>query len=110
VKRTADVVASALLLLLTAPLFAIVAVLVRTTSHGPVFHRQPDVGPRERTIDVLTFRTRVDGAGTASHARMRAVVGADDAFTPVGRQLARLRLDRLPRLLNLLRGDASLFS
>jgi lipopolysaccharide/colanic/teichoic acid biosynthesis glycosyltransferase len=109
VKRGADVVVSVVLLLVAVPAFAIAALMVRLTSHGPVLHREPSIGRRGTTVELLSFRTRVDGAGTEAHARVRAVVGATDAYTPVGRFLSRLRLERLPRLVNILRGDTSLF-
>lgn len=107
-RRAADVVLSGLLLLIALPLLALVALLVRVSSHGPVLHREQGVGPDGRRVELLSFRTLIDGGGTEVHARLRAVVGGGDAYTPVGRLLARLRLDRLPRLLNVLRGETSL--
>lgn len=104
--RAAELTLAVLLLVAAAPLLVVVAVLVRATSHGPVLHREATAGDAE----LLSFRTQVDGAGTEVHARLRAVVGAEDAYTSVGRRLERLRLDRLPRLVNVLRGEAALLS
>jgi lipopolysaccharide/colanic/teichoic acid biosynthesis glycosyltransferase len=108
-RRGADIAVSGLLLVLSAPLLVVIAVLVRTTSHGPVVHRDAVAGRAGHTIELLSFRTQVDGGGTDAHARLRAVVGRNHAWTPVGHNLARLRLDRLPRLVNVLKGDTSLF-
>lgn len=112
IRRAADVMVAGLLLILAAPLIATVALLVRVTSHGPVLARYPLAARRGRRADLLTFRTLVDGGGTEAHARLRAVVGADGqkAYSPVGKALTKLRLHRLPRLVNVLRGDISLFS
>ena len=107
-KRVAEVGASLVLLILAAPLLAVIAVLVRAGSHGPVLHRDAVAGRHGHTVELLSFRTMVDGGGTEAHARTRAVVGRRSAYTPIGRQLKRLRLDRLPRLVNVLKGEASL--
>lgn len=109
IRRVLNFGVSAVLFLVTLPVFAIVALLVRMTSHGPVFHREAAIGRRGKTVELLTFRTNVDGGGTDAHARLRAVVGRTEAWSPIGRQLSKLRLDRLPRLLNVLKGDTSLF-
>jgi lipopolysaccharide/colanic/teichoic acid biosynthesis glycosyltransferase len=98
-------------LVLTAPLLAVLALAVRQSSHGPVLHREPGYTRRGRPVDLLTFRTTLDGAGTEHHARVRAVVGSDGLpVTRVGRILQATRADRLPRLLNVVAGQAGRFS
>jgi putative colanic acid biosynthesis UDP-glucose lipid carrier transferase len=110
--RGADLIAGSLLLLLAAPLMAVVALAVRASSHGPVLHRVPVVDGRGRRADLLSFRTMVDGAGTRDHERLRAVIGAAAGghYTGVGRLLERTGLESLPRLVNVLLGHASLFA
>jgi len=106
VKRSVDVTVAAAGLLLTSPLFALVAAAVKITSNGPVFYHQQRVGQHGRVFTVHKFRSmRADAeAGTgAVWARPN-----DDRVTPLGRVLRRSRLDELPQLLNVLSGDMSL--
>jgi lipopolysaccharide/colanic/teichoic acid biosynthesis glycosyltransferase len=110
--RAADVAVSALALLLALPVLAAVALAVRLSSHGPVLERTPATGRDGRAVQLLAFRTLVDGGRTEAHERFRSVIGAGADATPVtsvGQVLQRLRLDRLPRLLNVLAGHRSLF-
>jgi len=75
-----------------------------------VLRRDAVVRPDDRRVWLLSFRTVVDGGDTAAHERVRSVFGASaDATTPVGRLLRRTRLDRLPRLLNVVAGHTSFF-
>ena len=107
-----NAVVAATLLTLTAPLMLVLALAVRRSSHGPVLRRMPAVDARGRAVSLLSFRTRVDGAHSEAHERVRAVVGADSAktLTGVGRIMRATRTDRLPRLLNVAAGQASFFS
>jgi lipopolysaccharide/colanic/teichoic acid biosynthesis glycosyltransferase len=109
--RVVDVVVASLLLVCLAPLMAALALAVRRSSHGPVLSRRPALDRRGRRVELLSFRTRVDGAGTVSHARVRSVVGGDhgDALTGVGRFMRATRTDRLPRLVNVVAGHVGLF-
>jgi lipopolysaccharide/colanic/teichoic acid biosynthesis glycosyltransferase len=111
VVRAADVVAGTLLLVVSAPLMAVLALAVRLSSHGPVLHREPVITAAGRRLELLSFRTTVDGGNTTAHERVRAVVGADERapLTPAGRFLRAARLERLPRLLNVVSGSASIF-
>jgi exopolysaccharide biosynthesis polyprenyl glycosylphosphotransferase len=103
-KRTLDVVTSALLLLLSAPLLGVVALLVRLSSEGPVLFRQERIGQAGRPFELLKFRTmRVT---TDSDTRWS---DADDPYqTTLGKFLRRTAIDELPQLWNVLRGDMSL--
>jgi sugar transferase (PEP-CTERM system associated) len=104
-KRASDIVLALLGLLLAAPVMAVVAVVVRYTSPGPVIYRQVRVGKDGRLITIFKFRSmRVDAeAGTGAVW----AVTKDPRVTPVGRFLRRSRLDEIPQLLNVLRGDMS---
>ena len=105
-KRIADVVVSAAVLVGLAPLWLALAVLVRATSRGPVVYRQTRVGRHGQTFTMLKFRTMVHGA-----ERDTGPVWASDGdrrVTPVGRWLRRLRLDEVPQLWNVLKGEMSL--
>jgi lipopolysaccharide/colanic/teichoic acid biosynthesis glycosyltransferase len=118
VKRTLDVTISLVLLLLTVPLWLLVATLVRTTSPGPVFFRQPRVGRNGRSFSVLKFRSMCRDAEAHLLDRdlyeayiasgFKLQVADDHRVTRVGRILRKTSLDELPQLLNVLRGDMSL--
>lgn len=102
-KRVVDVVASAAGLALLSPLLAAVAVAVRVTSPGPVLFRQVRVGRDDTRFEILKFRTmRVSGTGPLVTAH------ADPRITSVGAWLRRTKLDELPQLVNVLRGEMSL--
>src|SRR3954447_9888805 len=109
--RAIDVTVGGLALLLTAPLMAALALLVRCTSHGPVLHRDLITTADGRRVELLSFRTALDGARTEAAERVRAVIGASTEVpvTRPGRVLRALRLDRLPRLVNVVAGHVSFF-
>jgi exopolysaccharide biosynthesis polyprenyl glycosylphosphotransferase len=105
-QRLFDVGVSALGLLLSGPLLLLGMLAVKLTSKGPVFYRQQRVGLDKRPFDILKLRTM----RTDAEARTGAVMsqpGRDPRVTPVGRFLRRSRVDELPQLLNVLRGDMS---
>lgn len=105
-KRVIDVIGSAGLLVLLAPLFFAVAIAVKATSPGPVFFTQLRHGLLRQPFTVYKFRTLYhafeDKIGT------RQVVGGDARVTPLGRFLRRTAIDEMPQLLNVLRGEMSL--
>ncbi|HEY5300653.1 MAG TPA: sugar transferase [Acetobacteraceae bacterium] len=105
-KRLIDVAISLLLLGLTFPLMLATAFLVRFDSPGPMLYRQERVGLRGRTFTVLKFRSMRHGAelpGAPQWAARR-----DTRVTRVGAFIRSTRIDELPQLLNVLRGDMSL--
>jgi len=103
-KRLGDVALAFVLLVLTAPLLVLLALLVKLGSRGPAFYTQTRVGQYGRTFRLRKLRTmRVDAeAGEARWAQ-----GDDPRQTRVGRALRRTRLDELPQLLNILLGEMS---
>jgi lipopolysaccharide/colanic/teichoic acid biosynthesis glycosyltransferase len=115
-KRGGDVVISAALLLLAAPVLAIAAIAIKLDSRGPVLYVQRRAGLDGEPFRMLKFRTMVDGA----HHRLAEVVQLDGLEDPmfklhddprvtrVGRFLRRWSLDELPQLANVMRGDMSL--
>lgn len=105
VKRVFDVIAAATGLVATAPIMALTALAIRLESPGPVFYKQLRVGEHRREFWMLKFRSmrpdaEKDGARWAS--------AQDDRITRVGRFIRRTRIDELPQLWNVLRGDMSL--
>jgi lipopolysaccharide/colanic/teichoic acid biosynthesis glycosyltransferase len=102
-KRLVDVVAASFLLLLVLPVLVLCALAVKLESRGPLFYRARRVGRNGRDLHMLKFRKmHVDAAGPALTAPN------DDRFTRVGRVLAATKLDELPQLFNVLKGDMSL--
>lgn len=103
-KRAGEIAISAALVLVTLPLAIVLALAVRLSSPGPVLFRQQRMGKGGKPIELTKFRTmRVSETQTDSWA------GAEPhRITRVGRYLRRYRLDELPQLLNVLRGDLSL--
>lgn len=104
-KRMLDFVAAALGLLLLSPLLLIIAGLVKSTSPGPAFFRQTRIGRRFRPFGIYKFRTMQPDAPACGPA---ITVGADPRITRVGRLLRNTKLDELPQLINVLKGDMSL--
>lgn len=104
-KRVADLLAAVVLGVLSAPFWLMAALLVRLTSPGPVLYRQPRVGENGKTFVLLKFRTMVDGAEKETGAVM--AIEDDPRVTPVGRFLRATRIDELPQIVNVLRGDMS---
>jgi lipopolysaccharide/colanic/teichoic acid biosynthesis glycosyltransferase len=104
-KRILDVVGSALGLLLLLPVLAVIAVIIKLDSPGPVFFRQERVGREGRSFRIFKFRSMVVGAERAGTA---LTVRADTRITRVGLFLRRSKLDELPQFLNVLAGDMSI--
>jgi exopolysaccharide biosynthesis polyprenyl glycosylphosphotransferase len=115
-KRLIDVAGSAALLLALAPLFAVVTLLIRLDSPGPVFFAQERVGLNKRRFRMLKFRTMVPEADTQQHMleHLNEAEGPvfkiknDPRITRIGKFLRRFSIDELPQLVNVLKGDMSL--
>jgi len=104
-KQIIDWLAALFVLLVTLPVLLLIALLIRLDSPGPALFSQTRVGFRGRPFTVYKFRTMVDGTGSSREA---AMTQADDPrITRLGRWLRRTRLDELPQLLNILRGEMS---
>lgn len=104
-KRALDLVLASLGLLLLAPLLLLIALAIKLDSAGPVLFRQERVGRYGRPFRIHKFRTMVADAPARGPA---ITVGADARITRVGRWLRERRLDELPQLIDVLRGDMSL--
>jgi len=104
--RLLDLVGSLGILACTLPFMLAAAVAIKLTSRGPVLYSQERVGKGGRLFRVYKFRTMIDGA--EKHVGPVLASKDDDRVTPLGRILRRTRLDELPQLYNILRGDMSL--
>jgi lipopolysaccharide/colanic/teichoic acid biosynthesis glycosyltransferase len=128
IKRVMDIIGSALMLIACAPIFAIIAIAIKTSSKGPVLYRQARVGQFGRQFTFLKFRSmcvnndlsvhreyvkkliagnaeRISADGTGEGVYKLA---NDRRITPIGKILRRTSLDELPQFLNVLWGDMSL--
>ena len=106
-KRAFDVAAASVLLLLAAPvmILAAIAILLESGFGQPVLYRQERVGEGGRTFDVLKFRSMRPDAEKDGVARWAQA--NDDRITRVGRFIRKVRIDELPQVFNVLRGDMS---
>ena len=104
-KRLFDIACAATALALLAPLLLALALWVRLDSPGPVLFRQQRVGRDSRPFAILKFRTMQVNAEAAG---LQITVGQDPRITRAGSWLRRSKLDELPQLLNVLRGDMSM--
>ena len=105
-KQAIETVLAAMLLAFLAPLLAFIALLVRLGSRGPVLYRQERVGKGGRIFTLLKFRTMREDAESAS-GPVWAAEEDDPRITLLGRLLRKTRLDELPQLWNVFRGDMS---
>jgi colanic acid biosynthesis glycosyl transferase WcaI len=101
--RSVDAALSAAVLVLCSPVLAVIALLIAATSPGPVLFRHTRIGQRGGAFTLLKFRTMYVGAGGPAVTR-----GGDPRVTPVGRFLRQTKLDEIPQLWNVLRGDMAL--
>jgi lipopolysaccharide/colanic/teichoic acid biosynthesis glycosyltransferase len=125
-KRILDIVGSLILLTIFAPLFLVVAALIKLTSPGPILFRQVRVGHSNGPFTMLKFRTMrtgadarlhqeyvtkfIHGSAGAAHAARQPLfkITDDPRVTPIGHLLRRLSIDELPQFWNVFRGDMSL--
>ena len=105
VKRCFDLAASAALIVVAAPLVLVAAALIAAEGGGPVIYRQERVGFRGRTFTVYKLRSMAQDAEKDGKAKWAAP--NDSRVTRVGRLIRRTRIDELPQLLNVLKGEMS---
>lgn len=104
-KRLFDIVASFIGIVLLSPFLLIIAIFIKLGSNGPVFFKQERVGLKGKHFLILKFRTMIVDAEKYGK---QITVGEDNRITSVGRFLRKYKLDELPQLINVLRGDMSL--
>lgn len=102
--RSVDIIVATLGLVLGAPLWLLIAIAVKLSSPGPVLFRQERVGRGGRIFQILKFRTMVD----APSCSQLTVGDCDPRVTRFGAFLRRCKMDEIPQLINVLRGDMSL--
>ena len=105
VKRLFDIFFSVLFLLLTLPLTAIVALIIKLYDRGPIFFKQKRLTRNCEEFDILKFRSMIvdaekDGA--------QFTVPNDDRITPIGKFIRATRIDEIPQFINVLKGEMSI--
>lgn len=106
IKRSFDIVVSLAALLLLSPVFVFIAVRTKRDTPGPIFYRGPRVGRDGKVFQILKFRTMYERPESYSGPRVTA--GDDDRVTPFGKWLRTTKLNELPQLWNVLKGEMSL--
>ncbi|MCY3744074.1 MAG: sugar transferase [Candidatus Poribacteria bacterium] len=105
VKRTFDLVFAIIALLLLSPLFFLGSLLAKLQSKGPVFYKAKRVGKHETLFEMYKFRTMIVNADTLGGS---LTTYRDTRITPIGRFLRWTKLDELPNLINVIKGEMSL--
>ena len=106
VKRAMDIMISGLLLILFSPVMAVVALMIKQEDHGPAFYRQKRLTMGGKVFEIIKFRSMRVDAEKDGVARLASE--NDDRITKVGRMIRATRLDELPQLWNIFKGDMSL--
>ena len=103
-KRFLDFIGSLILLILLSPILIILAILIKIDSKGPVFYRQERVTTNGKTFKIFKFRTMIQDADK----RGALITGKQDSrITRIGNKIRKCRLDELPQLINILKGEMS---
>ena len=105
IKRAWDIFFSLFLMIITSPILLITAAAIRISDGGPVFYRQIRCTKNANEFEILKFRSMVVDA--EKHGQAMLATENDPRITPVGRIIRKLRIDELPQLFNVLRGDMS---
>lgn len=106
IKRMVDIAVSLVLTIIASPIMLITAILIKVTSKGPVFYKQVRITKDQREFNILKFRTM---SATAEKDSGPVLATANDTrVTAIGKYLRSLRIDELPQLINVLKGDMSL--
>lgn len=104
IKRIFDIIFSLLLLILLLPVLVLLAIAIKIDSKGPVFYRQERITKNGKSFRIFKFRTMVQNADKIGSL---VTVGNDSRITRIGKVIRKIRLDELPQLINILKGDMS---
>ena len=106
-KRLLDIVFSGLALIISSPVSLVTAIAIKATDGGPVFYKQVRLTKDRKEFQILKFRSMRIDAEKDGVARLSTGAN-DDRITPVGRVIRKVRIDELPQLINILKGDMSI--
>lgn len=103
-KRILDIIFSIVLLVISSPIFIVIAIWIKIDSKGPIFYRQERITKYGRMFKIFKFRTMVQNADKIGSL---VTVNNDSRITKVGGVIRKFRIDEIPQLLNILLGDMS---
>lgn len=103
-KRFFDIIMSLILLIILSPIFIILAICIKVDSKGPVFYKQNRVTTYGKVFKILKFRTMVQDADKKGSL---ITIGEDPRITKIGSKIRKCRLDEIPQLINILKGEMS---
>ena len=106
IKRAMDIIISLVALVALVPVFAIVALIIKRTSPGPIFYLQERIGLHNKPFQIIKFRSMVKNAEQAGKPQLSS--DDDPRITPFGRFMRKYRIDELPQFWNVLKGEMSL--
>ncbi len=106
IKRAMDIIISLVALVALLPVFAIVALIIKRTSPGPIFYLQERIGLHNKPFQIIKFRSMVQNAEQAGKPQLSS--DDDPRITPFGRFMRKYRIDELPQFWNVLKGEMSL--
>ena len=104
IKRFLDILFSLILLILLLPIFMVLAICIKIDSNGPIFYRQERITTYGKKFRIFKFRTMVQDADKKGAL---VTMGQDPRITKVGNKIRKCRLDELPQLLNVIKGEMS---
>ena len=107
IKRLTDIIFSGLALIILSPLLGMTAAAIKLTDKGPVFYKQTRLTKDSREFNIIKFRSMRVDAEKDGVARLSTGAN-DDRITPIGKIIRKIRLDELPQLINVLKGDMSI--
>ena len=105
IKRTIDIVCAALLLIIASPIMLLTAIAIKAYDGGPVLYKQVRCTKNQREFYIMKFRSMRTDAEKDGVARLAQK--NDSRITPIGKFIRKCRIDELPQLLNILKGDMS---
>ena len=106
IKRALDVLVSIIALIFFTPLYAVVSIIIKRTSPGPVFYKQERIGLHNKPFKIIKFRSMVQDAEASGKPQLSS--DNDPRITPFGRFMRKYRIDELPQFWNVLKGEMSL--
>lgn len=107
IKRIGDILLSLIALIVTSPILLITAICIKAEDHGPVFYKQTRLTKDGKEFDILKFRSMRVDAEKDGVARLSSGDN-DDRITKVGRTIRKVRIDELPQLINILKGELTI--
>lgn len=106
IKRLGDIILSLIVLILFLPIWVLIAILIKMTSEGPIFFLQERPGKNKEIFKVYKFRTMKPGS--EKMIKGEEVMADDERITSIGRFLRRTKIDEIPQVFNVLKGEMSI--